>query len=302
MKALVISGGGSKGAFAGGIAEYLIRDLGKEYDIFAGTSTGSLLVPLLSIGEIEKIKAVYCNVSQKDIFNVCPFDIHKESDGVFKSKINFWAILRQFLQRRKTFGESKNLRQLIERTISEEDFNRIKAQRKRVIATVSNLTLNIVEYKYIRDSTYQDYLDWIWFSANLVPFMSLEKKNGFEYADGGFGNVVPVQEAINIGAKEIDVIILNPRHKITKNKDASNAFGVLTKSMNFMLNQISHDDVYISLLEGRYDDDVKINLIHTPRVLTEDSFIFDKHQMSGWWQEGYEYAKEKYPKEENGCT
>jgi predicted patatin/cPLA2 family phospholipase len=26
MKALVISGGGSKGAFAGGIAEYLIRD------------------------------------------------------------------------------------------------------------------------------------------------------------------------------------------------------------------------------------------------------------------------------------
>jgi predicted patatin/cPLA2 family phospholipase len=297
MKALVISGGGSKGAFAGGVAEYLIKDLGKQYDIFVGTSTGSLLIPLLSIGEIDKIKAVYCNVKQSDIFSVCPFDITKESDGVFKSKINYWAILRQVIQRRKTFGESKNLRKLIERTISEDDFNEIIKQRKKVIATVSNLTLNIVEYKYARDHKYQDFLDWIWLSANLVPFMSLEKKNGFEYADGGFGKVVPVQEAINIGATEIDVIILNPRHKMTRNKDAGNAFGVLTKSLNFMLQQISHDDVYISLLEGRYDDDVQINLIHTPRMLTEDSFIFDKHQMSSWWQEGYDYAKEKYPKD-----
>jgi len=295
MRALVISGGGSKGAFAGGVAEYLIRDLGHHYEIFVGTSTGSLLIPLLSIGEIDKIKAVYCNVSQKDIFSVCPFDITKESDGVFKSKINYWSILRQVIQKRKTFGESKNLRKLIKKTISEKDFNEIIKQGKKVITTVSNLTLNIVEYKYARDNKYEDFLDWIWLSANLVPFMSLEKKNGFEYADGGFGNVVPVQEAINIGATEIDVIILNPRHKMTRNKDAGNAFGVLTKSLNFMLQQISHYDVYISLLEGRYDDNVRINLIHTPRMLTQDSFIFDKHQMTGWWQEGYDYAKAKYP-------
>ena len=38
MKALVISGGGSKGAFAGGVAQYLMRNQGREYDIFVGTS------------------------------------------------------------------------------------------------------------------------------------------------------------------------------------------------------------------------------------------------------------------------
>ena len=47
MKALVISGGGSKGAFAGGVAQYLIKDLGYNYDLYLGTSTGSLLVPHL---------------------------------------------------------------------------------------------------------------------------------------------------------------------------------------------------------------------------------------------------------------
>ncbi len=73
MKALVISGGGSKGAFAGGLAEYLLTVCKKEYKIFIGSSTGSLLVPLLSIGESEKLKKVFTTVTQEDIFNICPF-------------------------------------------------------------------------------------------------------------------------------------------------------------------------------------------------------------------------------------
>ena len=44
MRALVISGGGSKGAFAGGVAQYLMEELKYKYDLFLGTSTGSLLI------------------------------------------------------------------------------------------------------------------------------------------------------------------------------------------------------------------------------------------------------------------
>jgi len=44
MRALVISGGGSKGAFAGGVAQYLIEEEKRNYDLFLGTSTGSLFV------------------------------------------------------------------------------------------------------------------------------------------------------------------------------------------------------------------------------------------------------------------
>ena len=43
-KALVISGGGSKGAFAGGVAQYLMKKEKRSYDLFIGTSTGSLMV------------------------------------------------------------------------------------------------------------------------------------------------------------------------------------------------------------------------------------------------------------------
>ena len=36
MRALVISGGGSKGAFAGGVAQYLVEEMGREYDLYLG--------------------------------------------------------------------------------------------------------------------------------------------------------------------------------------------------------------------------------------------------------------------------
>ena len=65
MKALVISGGGSKGAFAGGIAEYLITECGKDYDLMVGSSAGALLLPHLAIGNIEKIKKIYTSATRK---------------------------------------------------------------------------------------------------------------------------------------------------------------------------------------------------------------------------------------------
>ncbi len=290
MRALVISGGGSKGAFAGGIAEYLITQERRSYDIFVGTSTGSLLVPLLSLGKIEKLKQVYTNVRQEDIFNINPFAIKKRKNGTTKVSINHFNTLLMFLRGKKTFGESKNLRKLIEKTLTEEEFKTIRQSKKKIIVTVSNLTRNIVEYKYANDCSYQDFCDWIWISSNLTPFMSLVVKNKYEYADGGFGNLVPIQEAINMGAKVIDVIVLNPRQRNIFKPRSRNAFNLLTSALDFMLTQIGRDDIFIGLMESRYTD-VEVNFFHTPRKLTENSFVFQPHEMSSWWQEGYEFAK-----------
>ena len=73
--ALVISGGGSKGAFAGGVAQYLIENDKQEYDIFMGTSTGSLLVSHLAANKINSIKQAFTHVTQASIFSNNPFVI-----------------------------------------------------------------------------------------------------------------------------------------------------------------------------------------------------------------------------------
>ena len=65
MRALVISGGGSKGAYAGGVAQYLIKEKGHQYNLFLGTSTGSLLVPHIAADKIDKIYEVFLRREQQ---------------------------------------------------------------------------------------------------------------------------------------------------------------------------------------------------------------------------------------------
>ena len=294
MRALVISGGGSKGAFAGGVAEYLIKDLKLNYDILIGTSTGSLLVPQLAIGEIESIKKAYTSVTSNDIYSVCPFKVMKTKDGQFRTRMHHSNILRMFLRGKKTFGEHKELLKTIKRTIPEEHFKRIQESGKKVIASVSNLSRNIVEYKYASDHSYDDFMEWMWTSASFVPFMGIVEKNGYEYADGGFGSLVPVEEAINAGASEVDVIVLNPKYSIPEPRHTKNAFDVIMRTLEFMHYRIGRHDVYIGHLQSVYDDTVHVNFIYTPRLLTEYSFLFDPAQMRTWWKEGYEHARRLY--------
>ncbi len=294
MNALVISGGGSKGAFAGGIGEYLLNHCCRKYSIFVGTSAGSLLAPMLAAGQLERLKKVYTSIRHRDIFSTSPFIIQKKGN-ICITRINHFNTLKMFLKGKKTFGETKNLRKLIRKTFREDDYKYLRDSDKQVVVTVSNLSCNSVEYKSIHECEYEDFCDWMWISTNIVPFMSLVIKDGFEYADGGFGNFLPVHPAIELGASSVDAIVLRPENKMVKSLPSRNAFNVLLKSFDFMLNQIASDDILIGLLEGQ-NRKVEVNCYYTPRILTDNSFIFDPEEMQAWWKEGYEYAQKVLPK------
>ncbi|GER58549.1 patatin-like phospholipase family protein [Patiriisocius marinus] len=289
MKALVISGGGSKGAFGGGVAQYLMETHGKEYDLFLGTSTGSLLISHLALNKIEKIKEVYTNVNQNAIFSICPFHIRKDRWGESQISISHLKVLFNFLKGSKTFGESKHLRKLISKTLSEEEFEILKRGSKDVVVTVSNLSLNRVEYKSLKEMNYEDFCDWIWISCNYVPFMSLVKKNGCDYADGGFGSIVPIKEAIDRGATEVDVIVLETEVTQYNKLGAKNVFGLISNLHDFMINRIEKQNIAIGKFAANHQN-VILNLYYTPTVLTTNSLVFEKDKMTQWWKSGYQYA------------
>ena len=293
MKALVISGGGSKGAFAGGVAQYLIEERKNKYDMFIGTSAGALLIPLLSIGKIQALYNVFISITQSDIFNVNPFVIHKEN-GIYKTKINHLGTIKMFLEGKKTFGESRNLRNLIKNILTNEDFMKIKDSEADVVITIANLTRMLLEYKSIKECSYDDFCDWMWGSSNVVPFMSLLEKNGFEYADGGLGDIVPVSKAIAMGATEIDIIILNTEKHSIKNPPVRNAMELTIRAFDFMLTQIESDDLLIGRMEG-IQNNVQLNIYQPPENLTNNSLIFDAVKMKEWWAYGLKYARENSP-------
>ena len=291
MRALVISGGGSKGAFAGGVAQYLMEEKGKEYDLFLGSSTGSLLIPHLSIGSLDKLHTIYTNVNQKTIFSINPF-VTRQKEGREYVSINFFSSLIQFIKLKRTFGESNTLRKNIKRNITYAEFQIMKTTNEDVVVTVTNLSKNRVEYKSINDCTYEEFCDWIWISCNYVPFMSLATRNGYEYADGGFGCVVPIREAIKRGATEIDVIVLESENMEDNKVLGKNPFSLMMNLFGYLLDQVEKNDITIGKLAAK-SNNVKLNLYYTPTKLTENSLIFKKKLMRKWWKEGFEYAKNK---------
>ena len=292
MRALVISGGGSKGAFAGGVAQYLIEDLELDYGLYLGTSTGSLLISHLALRKLKKIKEVYTNVTQKSIFNDSPFLIKTNRLGDQEISINHWNVLRRFIKGKKTFGDSENLKKLIRQTLTPLEFETLKNSSKDVVVTVANLSSHETQYKSIHDFCYDDFCDWIWISCNYVPFMSIAKKDGCEYADGGFGSMVPIKEAIDRGATVVDVIVLETETHYLNSLPSTNVFSLITNLHGFMMDRIEKQNIAIGKFAANHHNAL-INLYYTPTVLATNSLIFNKIKMRAWWESGYQYAVAK---------
>lgn len=263
----------------------------RDYDLLLGTSTGSLMISHLALHKLDELKELYTNVNQDSIFSNNPFSI-RSVDGQKIVSINHFNTLWNFLNGRKTFGESKNLRKLIAKNITKEMYDEIRSSEKEIVVTVSNLTTNRIEYKSNKDCTYEDFCDWIWGSCNYVPFMSLLEKDHCQYADGGFGTLVPIREAILRGATEIDAIILETEIPLINRLPAKNPFSLLFDVFGFMLTHVERHNITIGKLAAK-NKDVQLNLYYTPTVLTTNSLVFDQKMMRKWWKSGFNYAKSK---------
>jgi hypothetical protein len=71
-------------------------------------------------------------------------------NGGFHVSISHVNVLLNLIRGSKTFGESYNLRKLIRKSITVEEFEELKSGNKEIIITVSNLK-NAVEYKSLKD-------------------------------------------------------------------------------------------------------------------------------------------------------
>lgn len=315
-RAIVISGGGSKGAFAGGIVDYLIRDKHYDYDLFVSSSTGSLVQLIASTGNIDKLKEGYTTVNDKDIWKLNPFKIKENRNGKVKVGFNWFNIVKNLLPKFKlkkkkkfpwvriektngslAFGDSSNLRGLIYKFMPKKEYLRVKEELdKELVVCVVNATLKQVEYKSSHNWGYEDFCEWTHASTSMYPFMAPINKNDYQYIDGGILETVPIQEAINRGATELDVIILKEENPKFEVEYIRNLFhGILTE-IEMMHSELSKDDIQIGKLKAM-DEDVTLNFYYTPRKLTNNSLVFDKDIMNEWWGEGYEYAKSKNFKE-----
>lgn len=283
-RSLVVSGGGAKGAWAGGLIQQMIEERGYDWDMYFGTSTGSLLITLTPLKKMEKLKEAYTSVNNENIFSVNPF--------TKKGKINIPNAIWRLITKKTSLGESGGLDKLIRQMFSPTEFYDVRKMEKLVYPCATNYTTNGVEYVRNLDVTYDEYVKFTLASTSVPLAMNLVDLKDSQYLDGGVVMHVPIQKAIDEGADEIDVIVLRPEKIDNTPWKAENIFDVLMRTIDIMQDQISQTNVIVGQLKAK-EKNVKIRIRYTPYKLTDNSLIFNKEQMLKWWKEGYIFGRQE---------
>jgi predicted acylesterase/phospholipase RssA len=293
---LVISGGGSRGAWGAGFAKHLTEQHG-SYKVGFGTSTGSLMIPLIITNEFDKLEEGYTSVTQKDIFETNPFN--KKGD------LRMLHLLWRMVRGKSTLGETKNLRRLIERFLTPEIYGRIRDKENGLLFGVTVVNMRNAErtVKYSSEiADVAEMCDWMWASANQPLFMTYYpgRDNGF-YVDGGVYDTIPIMPALNYAAAhpeigEIDVIINQPKNPVLDlDHHPKTILKGLVRLTELWKSEVASDDLLIGLLAAHVqpsllpENDVKINFHFFPSELYRDNIndlVFEKGRMKNLWAEG----------------
>jgi len=295
-RALVVNSGGSKGSWGAGIVNAL-KDMGVTHDIYVGSSTGSLIVTMAAADKKDGLKEGYTTIGFEDIFTLSPFKVKKRKKGDDPTKVeyrlHYWNIFKNVVLRGKhSLGDHTALRKTIERFFAPEDYEYVLSKDLQLEVVVTNFTKKMTEFKNLNECSYEDLCDLMWASAAAPPFMTNVEKNGYQYIDGGVLEMLPIQRAIELGATEVDVIVLNEREPKVEEVKTKNVLHYVGNLIDMIASNTQIEDEKVGKLFAD-NKDVKLNFYYTPTKLTENALIFEKAQMKRWYQEGYDFAKDK---------
>lgn len=269
MNVLVISGGGALGAFSAGVISNLVIDRGMNFDVIIGTSTGSIIAPLVATNDIPLMLDLYQNVTNNDILS-------KSMLGDFNVVINGYV------------NGITPLQNLIDKYFTEERYNKIKNSAKQVFVALTNLQTGKIEYG-TKDDDFSTFKTKILASCCQPFFMPTIHIGNYDYVDGGVLQVLPVEKALSFNADKIVAIsaFVAPENRIVKTDNFANK----PLPLNMMLRIV---DLFV---HQNFDDSVKLGssnpnftLIQPPQEITADPLNFDPKIMQSWIDLGQEVA------------
>lgn len=186
VKALVLSGGGSKGSYQLGVWKAL-KKLNIKFDIVTGTSSGALNGALITQKSYKKAKKIWNNLNMNVLFGE---DIDNQKD-----------IIKMYTKQIKKGGmDVSKLEELISNTININKFYKSKIDFGLVTV---NLTELKAEEKLKKDIEKDKIVDYLIASASCYPAFKQKDIEGIKYVDGGYYDNLPINLAIKMGATEI---------------------------------------------------------------------------------------------------
>jgi NTE family protein len=207
MRALVLSGGSIKGAYEAG-AILSIVEAGFRPDAVLGISTGALGASFLvnAIGQATADVPTQAQWVQAATDFVNFYRSRLSSPDMLLHQKSWLRIAWNLLWNRfDGVLDTEPLHRLIRETLREEALRRAKVQIRVGAVNMGN---GVIKYVDARDP---DIVEFVYASCAEPLVMPSVRIAGADYYDGGIRDLVPVGNAINLGATEIVSVVCQPR-------------------------------------------------------------------------------------------
>jgi NTE family protein len=225
--ALVLSGGGSKGAFQVGFMEELILNRGIDVGIFGGVSTGAIQALGGAQGQVGRLRDIWLDIRG-------PRDIYRK---------RFGGIIGGVIGGADSLNDAAPIRAKIK---AFADPAKLATSGKRLVVGAVSLTTGAFR---VIDQTAPDIADWVYASAAVpVAFQPLKLRDAGgkteKWVDGGVRNITPLDAVMELGPRGIIVVLASPLvGDETGNGDYSNLLEIGMRSAGILTNEVFVNDV-----------------------------------------------------------
>lgn len=189
MNALVLGGGGSRGAYQFGVIKAL-KELGYEYEIITGSSVGSLNALFLGHNKYELVEKMWMTIDFEMVVNHSYKNQNKAFETFVASIINKGLTLEP-------------LELLIKDNVVIEELKKSKYKVGFVFTEPGG------KYSPIKVSdvhSEKELIDYVIASCSAYPLLRKKEINGKKCYDGGYSDSLPVKLAKDMGAEKIIAI------------------------------------------------------------------------------------------------
>jgi NTE family protein len=282
MKALVLSGGGSKGAWQAGVVKYLLQEERPVYDVICGISVGALnAVQMAMVPKgfpaltADRLSLLWETVSTDKVWKRWfPFG---KLHALWKSSVYNSSPLQQFVRSRLDPIAVKS-----------------SGNQLRIVA-VSWHTGEVA----VANEQSPNLSEWVLASSAFPVFLTPISINNDLWTDGGLRSVTPLGEAIRAGADDIDVVMCSDpfAQSLFDISDVKAIPGLALRAIDVMNDQVSRADLQIcglkndlAQLPGSKYKSVKVRIFTPQKPLAYDSLDFTPENLQAMFKQGSEDA------------
>lgn len=222
--AIVLSGGGAKGAFQVGVVHELVVNRGVRLDIVAGVSTGAIQALGVAQDDVPGLLDRWLGIrGNGDIYKDRPFGI---AGGILgEDAIYDTAPLRRML---KSFADDRKLR----------------ASGRKLRLGVVNLGTG--SYRSI-DESVPGIHNWVYASSAMPVFFDPLKTTAADgteeqWVDGGVRNVTPLDDALELNPRGVIVVRASPPPRPGAVRIFPNLIKIGLRAVDILQSEVSAND------------------------------------------------------------